>query len=365
MRRAVLVLFFVLALTSPCLASELFDSQSESYGVSAVEDSLPDAAREIMGDDAGVRDALDIEAFLARVWNNAREKVGNIWAKGLKSATALVAISLICGLMSTLAEGDKADYITLGGVMATAAVAVGDAGSFIPKGAEALQTISDFSRALLPCLCASAAAGGAVTSAAAKYAATALFMDIFITAAQSIILPLIYAYMAAAVASAALDNPALDSAAKLMKWICGALMTLLVTAFTAYLSFSGAVTGAADALVSKAAKSAISAALPVVGGIVSDAAGTVVAGAGLVRNSVGVFGLLAVVCVCLTPFLTLGAGYLLYKAAAVLAGAFAEKRMSSLISALGGAFGMVLGLVGSGAIMLFLSVISMIKAVTG
>ena len=38
MRRAVLVLFFVLALTSPCLASELFDSQSESYGVSAVEE---------------------------------------------------------------------------------------------------------------------------------------------------------------------------------------------------------------------------------------------------------------------------------------------------------------------------------------
>lgn len=362
MRKLLLVLVFASLLVTPCFASGLFEEQSGSYGVPAVEEALPDDARNIMGD-AEVKDALDTDAFLKRVWESAKEKFGDIWARGMKSAAAVVAVALLCGLMYTLVEGEKADYVTLGGVLAIGIIVAGDAGCFIPKGAEALQALSDFSRALLPCLCASAAAGGAVTSAAAKYAATVLFTDIFLTAAQGVVLPLIYAYMAASVASAALDSPALGSAADLMKWMSCTLMTLLVAAFTAYLGLSGTITGAADALTAKAAKAAISAALPVVGGIVSDAAGTVVAGAGLVRNTVGVFGLIAVISVCLTPFLTLGVRYLLYKLASVLSGAFADKRIASLIAAMGTAFGMVLGLVGSGAIMLFLSIISMIKAV--
>jgi stage III sporulation protein AE len=78
-----------------------------------------------------------------------------------------------------------------------------------------------------------------------------------------------------------------------------------------------------------------------------------------------VFGLLAVAGVCLTPFLTLGAQYLIYKAAAGMAGALSDSRLSGLISGIGNAFGMVLSLTGVGALMLFFSIISSIKAVTG
>ena len=88
-----------------------------------------------------------------------------------------------------------------------------------------------------------------------------------------------------------------------------------------------------------------------------------VAGAGLLRSAVGVFGMIAVAATCITPFLTLGLQYLLYKASAALAGVFTDKRIGSLISALGGAFGTVLGLVGAVAIMLFISIISLIKVV--
>ena len=140
-------------------------------------------------------------------------------------------------------------------------------------------------------------------------------------------------------------------------------MTLLVGAFTGYLAISGAVSSAADAVTAKAAKAAISAALPVVGGIVSNAAGAVVAGAGLVRNSVGVLGLLAVLSVILGPFIALGARYLLYKAASVLARSLAPDGLGDLVSAVGTAFGMALALVGSAALMLFISVISLMKAV--
>ena len=152
---------------------------------------------------------------------------------------------------------------------------------------------------------------------------------------------------------------------KLTKRVVSLATALVMTGFTAWLGISGAVTGAADAVTARAAKTAISAALPVVGGVISDAASTVVAGAGLLKNAVGAFGLIAAASVCLAPFLALGLRYLCYKAAAALAAAFADKRVSGLISELGGVFGMVLGVVGASALMLFISIISVTKAVSG
>ncbi len=354
MRRLVLAALFALMLILPCSA--------ETYGAEAVADSLPEAARDVMGD-MTLSDALDTEGLLERLWRAAAEKLRDVWRGAAAPALGVVCVALLCSFANAAGERGTERYALLGGALAVAVIAVGDAGSCLTAKSEALSTLSDFSRALLPCLASAAAAGGALTSAAAKYAATALFMDIFITAAQSLILPMLYVYLAVNVAAAGLESAALRSAASLLKWLCAALMTLLVGAFTGYLAISGAVSSAADAVTAKAAKAAISAALPVVGGIVSNAAGAVVAGAGLVRNSVGVLGLLAVLSVILGPFIALGARYLLYKAASVLARSLAPDGLGDLVSAVGTAFGMALALVGSAALMLFISVISLMKAV--
>jgi stage III sporulation protein AE len=103
--------------------------------------------------------------------------------------------------------------------------------------------------------------------------------------------------------------------------------------------------------------------LPVVGGIISDAAGAILSGAAMLRNGIGSFGMVAVICVCLIPFLRLSVHYLMYKTAAALCGALSPNRLSGLISGIGTALGLTLALVGSGAIIMFFSIISAIKAV--
>ena len=88
------------------------------------------------------------------------------------------------------------------------------------------------------------------------------------------------------------------------------------------------------------------------------------AGAGMLKNAVGVFGMAAVLAVCAMPFMKIGAAYLAYKASAGLAGTVADSRITKLMSSMGTAFGMILGLVGSAAVMVFVSVILFMKAVT-
>ena len=60
----------------------------------------------------------------------------------------------------------------------------------------------------------------------------------------------------------------------------------------------------------------------------------------------------------------LGVQYLLYKLTAFLAGAVGAPGLCKLIDGLGGAFGLILGMTGSCALLLLVSVLATVGAVT-
>lgn len=347
-----------------CALPALAVEEDGLFGAEELEEAVPEEAREILGE-ADIGDALEPEGLLTRLWEGALDALGSVWREAAAGAVKLTALCLLISAASALAGEAAREYMNMAGCLAVAAVAFGEAGEWISAGAAAVAELHEFSRALLPCLTAAAAAGGMVTGAAARYAATSLFMDILISLTRTLLLPLAYALLAVRTAGAALGNEALNSAAKLIKWLCFGLTAGLMTVFTLYLNLSGAVTGAADAAAARAAKTAISAALPVVGGIISDAAGALTAGASLLKGAVGALGAAVVAAVCLVPFLSLGLRYLFYKAAAALASCFAEKRLAELIGEVGSVFALVLGVTGAAAAMLFVAILSAVKAVGG
>ena len=155
----------------------------------------------------------------------------------------------------------------------------------------------------------------------------------------------------------------LDGIAAALRKIIIWILSAVTIAFTVYLSIARVVSGAADGAAVKVAKAAISGAVPVVGSILSEASETVMAGAGVLRNTIGVFGTLAVIASVAYPFLQLGIQYLLYKAAAFLAGTVGDRSLCGLIDGLGGAFGLVLGMTGSCALVLLVSILSSVSAV--
>ena len=113
---------------------------------------------------------------------------------------------------------------------------------------------------------------------------------------------LVYTYIAACVAYAAVGGTrGLKRIAGTLKWVVTSVLTVVLLVFVGYLTVSGVIAGSTDAVTVKAAKFTMSSLVPVVGGILSDAAETVLAGAGILKNAVGVFGMLAVLCMCVAP----------------------------------------------------------------
>ena len=67
-----------------------------------------------------------------------------------------------------------------------------------------------------------------------------------------------------------------------------------MTAFTLYLSVSGVLTGSADRAAVKAAQTAVSGAVPVVGSILAESAEMVLSAAHSLRAAIGAAGVLGV-----------------------------------------------------------------------
>ena len=353
MKRVLLIIFIVLLiLPSTCYADGLDTGK--------VEDALPDEAKELAGD---LDDAADAQAFFDRLGDTVKQELKDSAGGILKKAVSVVIVAVLCAILA-LFGGDKTpELVTLCGCAAITILCVSDTNSYISQGTKAIGDISAFSKILLPAMCTASAACGEISSAAVRYAA--MFMDVFIALAQNLIVPFIYAYLAVSIASAAFDNPSLGSISKLLKWVSTSFMTLLSLGFTAYIGVSSAIASGGDKLASKIAKTTISTALPVVGGIISDAASSVVAGAEIVKNTLGAFGMIAVLSLCISPMVVIGLNYLAFKAAGAFTSTLKLPQIASLTQSIGTAFGMLLGLVGCCGVMMFISLISCMRAVVG
>ena len=106
-----------------------------------------------------------------------------------------------------------------------------------------------------------------------------------------------------------------------------------------------------------------STAVPVVGGILSDASETVLVSAGLMKNSAGVYGILACLSVFLGPFLRIGVHYWVLKIAAVLCGVLYEGAVSSLAEDFSTAMGLLLAMTASVCVLLLVSTVCFMKGV--
>lgn len=354
MKRFVSILAALLILSSVCYADGVDKSE--------VEDALPDEIKELAGE---LNDAGDTQAFFDRLSDTVKQKLRYNAGGIVKKAVGVVLIAVLCSILGLFGSDKIPEYVPLCGCAAITLLCVGDASSCISLGTKTINDISAFSKILLPAMCTASAACGEVSAAAVRYAASALFMDVFISLVQNLIVPFIYAYLAVSIASAAFENASLASVAKLFKWVSTSLMTLLSLGFTAYIGVSSAIASGGDKLASKIAKTTISTALPVVGGIISDAASSVVAGAEILKNTLGAFGMIAVLSFCVSPLIIIGLNYLAFKAAAACTSALRLPQIGALTQSIGSAFGMLLGLVGCCGVMMFISLISCMRAVVG
>lgn len=365
MRKMIMLLLLLPLFTAQAFADDVYTQTGEDCGTAAIEEAVPDGVRDISGE-LSVDGSYNTQGALERLWKSFAEKLKSSVKDELKTASALIGISFACAACGALCS-DKTSEKMIGTAACAAVVylTVSGAESVLQTAEGALLELTDYSRAALPVIFTASAASGAALSAPSRYAAVCLALDVMMSAAQKVIIPIICTYLALSISASVFPEPFVKASAQFAKKAGVTIMTVMTIAFSAYIGVTGLVSGSMDAVAVKTAKTVISTSLPVVGGIISDAASTVLSAASVVKNSSGVFSLIVVCAMCVGPFAMLGVKMLLFKLSSAVAETAPNGNLSQLLSDIGDAMGMLTGLVGCCAIMLFISIVSGIKAVTG
>ncbi len=189
-----------------------------------------------------------------------------------------------------------------------------------------------------------------------------LFLITFIgNIITTLLLPLILVGTALGIISKVSDKVQISKLSKYFKsstiWILGISLTL----FVGILSLEGTLTSSVDGITAKTAKAAVSNFIPVVGKILGDAVDTVIGCSNILKNAVGVVGVIVVIGICILPIIKLSILMATYYIASAVCQPIADEKIVSLLSQIGDTFKILLAMIVVVSVMLIIGITLVIK----
>lgn len=308
----------------------------------------------------------DTESFGEGIWSIVKKGISAVSPSLADTAAicvSLIGISVLLSCAKSI-SGITAKTVNLVGTVIVSSVLLQSSHILIHLGVETVGQISDYGKLLIPVMSGAMAAQGGVAASTALYTGTVVFSAILSTAISNLLAPMLYVFLLFSIAHAATGDTMCGKLRDFIKWLTTWGLKISLYIFTGYMGITGVVSGSADAARLKATKLTISGMVPVVGSILSDASEGILVSAGIMKNAVGIYGLLAILALWIEPFLTIGVQYLLLKATVAVCETFEIKEVTGVIKGFSTAMGLVLAMTGAVCLMLLISVVCFMKDVT-
>lgn len=184
------------------------------------------------------------------------------------------------------------------------------------------------------------------------------FIGNFIT---TILLPFVLISTALAIVSKVSSKIQVDKLSKFFNstviWILGVVLTL----FVGVISVEGSLSSTVDGITAKTTKAAVSNFIPVVGKILGDAVDTVIGCSNILKNAVGIVGVIVVISICVGPIIKLAILMGLYYLTGALCQPIADEKIVKLLEEMGNTFKMLLAIMCSVSVMLIVGTTLVLK----
>ena len=284
------------------------------------------------------------------------------FAEASKIVLSVIVVVLLISILQTITEFSQ-NTVQLTGAVIIGILLLSPINTLVHLGSETIVELTDYSKLLLPVMTSAMAAHGGITSSSAIYTGTVAFNALLTTVISKIMIPALYIFLCICIANSAIQNDTLKRIKSFIKWAMTWALKIVLYVFTGYMSITGVVSGAVDASALKATKLTISGAVPVIGNILSDASETILISSSIVKNSAGLYGIFAVIAVCIGPFLHIGLQYILLKISGGVCGVFGYKPLNSLVEDFSTGMGFILAITGSVCIMLLISLVCFMRGI--
>ena len=359
----ILICIFYMNISLADTEDDVINSQMDSFNISSFINEANKYSNEILKDiniKDLLNDAIKGELNTNQLLKNIFPLLGNEIKDALKVMGSILIIVLIHSVFKSISDNlnNKSvsqityyvQYILIATVIMT------NFSSIISMTKEAVGNMISFIQLLFPLLMTLMLASGSVVSVNLIQPIILFIINLISNIFQSIIIPIVLVGTALAIVSKISDKIQIDKLSKFVKssavWVIGILLTI----FVGVLSVEGTLGSSVDGITAKTAKAAVSSFIPVVGKVLGDAVDTVIGCSAILKNAIGIVGVVIVIVICITPILKLAVITIIYHLTAAICEPIADSKIVSLISQMADTFKILLAIVCSISVMLIIGI---------
>ncbi len=283
--------------------------------------------------------------------------------KLLGTIIILTVLSMILQTLQTAFEQNQVSRVAYAIVfIVIILLAVQSFSVAIESAKEAIERMIDFMLALIPLMLTLLATMGNVTSVALFHPLIVFMIHIVGTFIYIVIFPILFFSTVLSIVSSLSEKYKVNQLADLMRKISITLMGGLLTIFLGVISVQGASAAVVDGITVRTAKYITGNFVPVIGRTISEAADTVIGASLLVKNTVGIAGVIVLLLICAFPALKVLSLAFIYHFASAVMQPLGHSPIIDCLSTIGRTLIYVFAALAAVGLMFFLSVTILITS---
>lgn len=318
---------------------------------------------EILND--AIKGEVDNSTLLKKILNILGKEV----TTNIKSLISILAIILIHSILKSISESlennniSKLIYYVQYILIVT--VIMSNFTDIIKLVQDTTGNLIGFMNALVPLLITLMMYTGSITTSSVVEPIILFMINFIGNIIQNLIIPFVLVLTSLVIISKISDKVHIDKLSKFFKsgivWFLG----IVLTVFVGIVSLEGTLSSSVDGITAKTTKAVVSSAIPVVGKILGDAVDTVL-GCGIVlKNAVGLVGVVIVIGICIMPILKLFVLSVSYKLLSTVVQPIADEKIIDLLEQIGDIFKIFLGILCAISFMLIIGTTLVLKISNG
>lgn len=366
-----IIIIFILILTIPNIVQatdEIIESQLEALNLSSFIQEGEKYTKESFNNlDIGqvLNSAIKGKIDAKTIYSSVLKILGDEITSSITIIGGILAIIVIHAILKNIGEniGNNSisqiayyvEYILIVTLIMKSFLTV------IDMVKDAIVNLVSYINILIPLLLALVVTSGTTVTASAVQPVILWLIVLLGNGITMYILPILLISTVLGIVSNLSDKIQIGKLSKMLKssivWIMGFVLTL----FVSFLSLEGTLTSGVDGLTLKGLKSASSTFIPVVGKALSDSVDTVLGATAVIKNAVGIVGIIVVLGICAVPIIKLIVLNILYNLSAAIAEPLADKKIINVMEQIADTFKVLLAIMFSISALLIVGIAIILK----
>lgn len=258
---------------------------------------------------------------------------------GIKLLGVVLALSILSSYLGGLKSGFGGEAVANSGFYVCFVVIAGIAATaFYDAAGSAVrvtESIGFFMRVIVPVMITLLMTSGAIISATALEPTLLSIVEIGVWVIENIFVPLVMISTALNIVNGMSDKFKTEKMVKFMNNTVRWGLTVMMTIFVSLAGLKSIASSGVDGLTIKLSKFVTANLVPMVGGILAESVETVMNCSVVIKNSVGIFGIICLGLIAIRPALKLGAMLLLFRITAAIAEPVSDEKVVGCLSKIG------------------------------